>query len=222
MLGFLFSFLLIFQTASCMTDAKKQEIATTGSVDSKEAGTSTKTVAQESLFDVLEEVGRLARDPKVLQGIGASDPLEVERISDESQVKRVSDVLKNHDKKTVNIKEKGWPIIAWAVYQCCCVGVIRVLLEKEAEVNATLDDETGSTALHYAVGCGFTEVVKVLVLHDADVEARNKAGQTPIEAGKIEAEEKRNRGQEGWNLCKKILNIIKVTIPEALKERDKK
>ncbi|XP_029811446.1 ankyrin repeat domain-containing protein 26-like [Suricata suricatta] len=53
-----------------------------------------------------------------------------------------------------------------------------ILLEHGADPN--LMDNSGNTALHYAVVGENTSIAEKLLLHNADVEARNKAGLTPL------------------------------------------
>jgi ankyrin repeat protein len=55
--------------------------------------------------------------------------------------------------------------------------ILRLLLELGAEVNEAYPD--GSTLLHWAVMRQAKETIKVLVQHGADVNARDKAGDTP-------------------------------------------
>jgi len=52
------------------------------------------------------------------------------------------------------------------------------LLGAGADVNAA--DENGNTALHRAVTSGFNEIVKMLAARGANLEARNRQGQTPL------------------------------------------
>ena len=58
------------------------------------------------------------------------------------------------------------------------VGVVRVLLEDESvQVNAR--DDQGETALHHAAARGAFEIARLLIIHHADVQARDTAGRTP-------------------------------------------
>jgi ankyrin repeat protein len=57
--------------------------------------------------------------------------------------------------------------------------VVRLLLERGAEVNATEGSE-GFHALFWAVRYGHGEVVKVLIGRGADVNAKDKGGATPL------------------------------------------
>ena len=54
----------------------------------------------------------------------------------------------------------------------------RIVLDLGVEVNQT--DDRGNTALHDAVRTGFAALVDLLALHDADLDALNDRGQTPL------------------------------------------
>jgi len=56
-------------------------------------------------------------------------------------------------------------------------GVLEVLVNK-SDVNVT--DDSGSAALHYAAGMGREEVAGLLMKYNADVNAKNNRGETPI------------------------------------------
>jgi ankyrin repeat protein len=56
--------------------------------------------------------------------------------------------------------------------------VARQLLEAGADVNAA--DDSGGTALHRAASSGFNEIIKMLAGRGANLEARNRQGQTPL------------------------------------------
>jgi ankyrin repeat protein len=58
------------------------------------------------------------------------------------------------------------------------VGMVRLLLDKGAEVNATTD--YGHTALHLAAMYGNDEVVPILLLSGADPSRRSRSGTTPL------------------------------------------
>ena len=63
--------------------------------------------------------------------------------------------------------------------------VIRVLLERGANVNARIehgsdDDVEGTTPLHVAAECGRVEVAHVLLEYGANVRAENNKGRTPL------------------------------------------
>ncbi|MBY0358054.1 MAG: ankyrin repeat domain-containing protein [Candidatus Obscuribacterales bacterium] len=62
-----------------------------------------------------------------------------------------------------------------------CVEIVRVLLDGGAKVNESDND---FTALHSAVFAGDFEIVKLLVSHGADVNARNSMKQTPLARAK--------------------------------------
>ncbi len=58
------------------------------------------------------------------------------------------------------------------------VGVVRILLQdKSVQVNAR--DDHGETALHHAAARGAFEITRLLIIHDADVRAKDSAGRTP-------------------------------------------
>ena len=61
------------------------------------------------------------------------------------------------------------------------VEVVKLLLEKEADINAA--DETGWTPLHGASANGHVEVVKLLLEKEADMDAADKEGWTPLYMG---------------------------------------
>ena len=50
----------------------------------------------------------------------------------------------------------------------------------EAGANVDVADDNGGTALHRAAASGFNEIVKVLAHRGANLEARNRQGQTPL------------------------------------------
>jgi hypothetical protein len=57
---------------------------------------------------------------------------------------------------------------------------VTTALDLGSDVNAV--NEAGDTALHGAVSLGYDAVVRVLASHGADVNLRNKRGQTPLGA----------------------------------------
>jgi ankyrin repeat protein len=58
--------------------------------------------------------------------------------------------------------------------------VLRLLLERGADVNARASDD-GRTPLHLASENGALEVVRLLLEHGANVEAVNIRGNTPLQ-----------------------------------------
>jgi hypothetical protein len=59
------------------------------------------------------------------------------------------------------------------------VAIAHAFLAKGADVNAP--DKHGGTALHWAVGGGKAEIVKLLLDHGADASARDAHGQTALD-----------------------------------------
>lgn len=72
-----------------------------------------------------------------------------------------------------------------------CKRLLTLLPEiaRGADVNLTLKETKGNTALHYACGMGHVELVTWLVQHGADVTKRTDRGKTPMECagGNVEA-----------------------------------
>ena len=58
------------------------------------------------------------------------------------------------------------------------VGPVNVALELGADVNAA--DAEGNTALHVATAAQFNSIIQLLVANAADVQVKNKSGQTPL------------------------------------------
>ena len=84
--------------------------------------------------------------------------------------------------------EDGWTPLSWASRGPYFKdgSVIRLLLERGADVNSRADDD-GFTPLHRASSYGSLEVVRLLLEHGADVEAVNRDGKTPLQVvGKTE------------------------------------
>jgi ankyrin repeat protein len=59
--------------------------------------------------------------------------------------------------------------------------VVEALLDAGAEIDA--QDPAGDTALHYAMAAEHQGVIDLLVQRHADVYAKNKAGQRPVDIG---------------------------------------
>jgi len=78
--------------------------------------------------------------------------------------------------------EDGWTPLIWASRGLYFKGVsvLRLLLERGADVNARADDD-GYTPLHQASAWGALEVVRLLLEHFADIEAVDRDGKTPLQ-----------------------------------------
>jgi len=66
-----------------------------------------------------------------------------------------------------------------------CTPVVKALLKKGADVNATTNESAyyhpgHSTALMFAAAEGHTQTVRVLLANGANVEGKNKAGETAL------------------------------------------
>ena len=57
---------------------------------------------------------------------------------------------------------------------------LKELLDSGDDINAIDSEDTRGTPLHWAIGNGQREVVKVLLGRGADIEAKDGAGQTPL------------------------------------------
>jgi Ankyrin repeats (3 copies)/Ankyrin repeat len=78
--------------------------------------------------------------------------------------------------------EDGWTPLRWASggFHFKDGAVLRVLLERGADVNARADKDD-STALHWASRYGALEIVRLLLEHGADVEAVSVGGETALQ-----------------------------------------
>jgi ankyrin repeat protein len=54
------------------------------------------------------------------------------------------------------------------------------LLKRDPRLVFSKEDDTGRTPLHYAVPFGHKEMVKLLLVNKADVNAQNSSGETPL------------------------------------------
>ena len=59
-----------------------------------------------------------------------------------------------------------------------CVGLLKMLIQKGADVNAVT--KCGKTALHLAAALGYVDVTKVLIQNGADVNAIDRNGYSPL------------------------------------------
>lgn len=90
---------------------------------------------------------------------------------------------------------------------------VETLLKGGENVNGT--NAQGNTALHYAVATGNTEMVKLLLAHNADMNAANSKGWTPLKIA-----EKKNVG-EVYNVLEEKIASDKFVAEEAAKAAEK-
>lgn len=90
---------------------------------------------------------------------------------------------------------------------------VETLLKGGENVNGT--NAQGNTALHYAVATGNTEMVKLLLAHNADMNAANSKGWTPLKIA-----EKKNVG-EVYNVLEEKIASDKFAEEEAAKAAEK-
>ena len=90
---------------------------------------------------------------------------------------------------------------------------VETLLNGGENVNGT--NAQGNTALHYAVATGNTEMVKLLLAHNADMNAANSKGWTPLKIA-----EKKNVG-EVYNVLEEKIASDKFAAEEAAKAAEK-
>jgi ankyrin repeat protein len=74
----------------------------------------------------------------------------------------------------------GWALPSAGDREARALEAAKVALEAGVDVNAA--NANGDTALHGAAARNFESIVKYLVANGASIEARNKAGRTPLEA----------------------------------------
>jgi len=84
------------------------------------------------------------------------------------------------DPSTVKSSD-GTPLVV-ATAETDCVEGMRVLINSGAELSDT--DKDGRTALHAAAAMSTSNMVQLLVEHKADVNAKTKAGDTPLSLAK--------------------------------------
>ena len=90
---------------------------------------------------------------------------------------------------------------------------VETLLKGGENVNGT--NAQGNTALHYAVATGNTEMVKLLLAHNADMNVANSKGWTPLKIA-----EKKNVG-EVYNVLEEKIASDKFAAEEAAKAAEK-
>ena len=61
-------------------------------------------------------------------------------------------------------------------------GIVKILMDHCADVNAIAENPGRVQALHSATACGSTEIVKILLEHGAEVNARQHGGWTALQA----------------------------------------
>jgi Ankyrin repeats (3 copies) len=91
----------------------------------------------------------------------------------------------------------GWTPLSWASrgHHFKDGSVLRLLLERGADVNSRADDD-GCTPLHRASEHGALEIVRLLLEHGADVEAANRDGETALQVvGKVPPHRKIDPGR---------------------------
>ena len=91
------------------------------------------------------------------------------------------------------------------------ISAVETLLSGGENVNGA--NAQGNTALHYAVATGNTEMVKLLLAHNADMNAINSKGWTPLKIA-----EKKNVG-EVYNVLEEKIASDKFAAEEAAKAK---
>lgn len=84
-------------------------------------------------------------------------------------------------KNGANIEAKDPLMGATALHMACYfkfVDVVRLLLKKEAKVNAQCD--TGETALHFACEQNLLDIIRLLLSYEADMDIRTLSGTSPL------------------------------------------
>lgn len=79
------------------------------------------------------------------------------------------------------ISSDGWTPLHLAAH-FAKTGVVRVLLNRGAAVNALSENALKNTALHAAAAGKAMEAANLLIIHGADVNARQHGGWTPLHA----------------------------------------
>ena len=98
------------------------------------------------------------------------------------------------DSNAVN-KERRTPLHTAANGEKECPRLCEILLNYDARINA--EDEGGNQPLHLACKLAYTEIVKTMVCHGADINAMNRIGQTPL-----------HTAADGKNYCPELHEIL--------------
>jgi ankyrin repeat protein len=62
-----------------------------------------------------------------------------------------------------------------------CFDLIKMLLDRGAQINHTTDKAIGWTSLMMACSCGYSECIRLLLENGADMSVRSKKGETAID-----------------------------------------
>ena len=129
-------------------------------------------------FLTADSLRRSGADPDV-QGIYKAIPLHY---AAHNQKFEVVEKLIEYDADIDARDEDGWTQLSWASRGLHFKdgSVLRLLLERGADVNSRADDD-GFTPLHRASSCGALEVVRLLLEHGADVQAVDSDGKTALQ-----------------------------------------
>ena len=104
---------------------------------------------------------------------------------------RSGDVVEVRGMVGSDVEERGGDEGGTPLHVAACGRVMRVLLEMDADKEAT--DDNGSTPLHQAAHNGHVEAMELLVQMGVDEEAKDANGRTPLHHtahnGQVEAME---------------------------------